>query len=176
MSIDRDASNSFLRNGLHQPQPVPAPWHSDNWLSRCGRSTRRKLITLRFDTWKQRQSSSSSSMLHGLSPPLFVFEPSQPGRADVTGVAAKRSELDADCVPQRFENSWAHFVANVLQELPTNFRIITAERHRSAKQHRIGIDCMNKRNNSDRQPIRRFHDALASHFIAPFGFLGNEPR
>src|SRR5712671_4741987 len=140
MSIDRDASNSFLRNGRNQPQPVPAPWHSDNWLSRCGRSTRKKLITLRLETWKQRHSSSSSSMLRGLSPPFLMFEPRQPGCANVAGVAAERGEFDADRVAQRLENSRPHFIPNALQKRPADFRIIAAERHRSAQQHCIRID------------------------------------
>src|SRR5262249_34312503 len=60
-------SKSFLRNGTHQPQPVPAPLHSDSWLATRGRSTRMKLRSLRLVTWKQEQTLASSSIVPSAS-------------------------------------------------------------------------------------------------------------
>ncbi len=37
----------------HQPQPVPAPPHSDSWLGTRGLARRMKLSSLRCVTWKQ---------------------------------------------------------------------------------------------------------------------------
>ena len=47
------ARKSRLRNGMHQPQPVPAPPHSESRLGTCGLVRRTKFSSFRRETWKQ---------------------------------------------------------------------------------------------------------------------------
>jgi len=42
-----------FRNGMHQPQPVPAPPHSESWLGTFGWCSRTQFTSFCRETWKQ---------------------------------------------------------------------------------------------------------------------------